>query len=158
MPALARNGDFWSGLVLAALGAYIVTAARAWAYMTEDGPGAGFFPMWYGSLMIVLSLVLVARSAWPRTAADAGPAVQAPIAWRSLARALVCWIAFVACIALMNVLGFTVSFALLTWFIIAFMARRPQRVAIAVAVGFAALFYAIFVFGLELTLPSGYLF
>ncbi|HEX4781178.1 MAG TPA: tripartite tricarboxylate transporter TctB family protein, partial [Usitatibacter sp.] len=67
MPALARNGDFWSGLVLAALGAYIVTAARAWAYMTEDGPGAGFFPMWYGSLMIVLSLVLVARSALRRT-------------------------------------------------------------------------------------------
>ena len=44
MAPLARNGDFWSGLVLAALGAYIVGQARAWDYMTEDGPGAGFFP------------------------------------------------------------------------------------------------------------------
>jgi len=154
MPPLARNGDFWSGLALAALGAYIVNEARAWPYMTEDGPGAGFFPIWYGSLMVVLSLVLVARSALKRPAAEE----RKPMRWRELARAVVCWLAFVACIALMNVAGFTASFALLTWFIIAFMARRPQRVAIPVAVGFAALFYLVFVVGLELTLPAGYLF
>ncbi len=155
MPALARNGDFCSGLALAVLGAFVVNEARAWPYMGEDGPGAGFFPMWYGSLMIVLSLVLVARSALRRPAADAAPA---PIRWRDLSRAFVCWLAFVACIVLMNVLGFAVSFALLTWFIIAVMARRPQRVAIPVAVGFAALFYVIFVVGLDVSLPSGYLF
>ena len=153
MPRLARNGDFWSGLALAALGAYIVVQARAWPYMTEDGPGAGFFPLWYGSLMVVLSLVLVVRSAMRRP-----PEEREPLRWRELARAFVCWLAFVASIALMNVLGFTVSFALLTWFIIAVMARRPQRVAIPVAVGYAALFYLVFVVGLELTLPSGYLF
>jgi len=154
MPALARNGDFWSGLALAALGAYIVSQARAWDYMTEDGPGAGFFPIWYGGLMVVLSLVLVARSVLRRPAAGE----PKPLRWRELTRALVCWVAFVACVALMNVLGFTVSFALLTWFIITFMAGRPQRVAIPVSVGFAALFYVVFVVALELALPSGYLF
>ncbi len=152
MPALARNGDFWSGLALAALGAYIVNEARAWTYMGEDGPGAGFFPVWYGSIMIVLSLVLVARSALR------APVAKAALRWRELGRAFVCWLAFVACIALMNVLGFTVSFALLTWFIIVFMAGRRQRVAIPIAVGFAALFYLVFVVGLELSLPAGYLF
>jgi putative tricarboxylic transport membrane protein len=154
MQPLARNGDFWSGLALAALGAYVVSQAMQWAYMTEDGPGAGFFPMWYGSIMVVLSLMLVGRSALRRPAAREA----APFRWHELSRAFVCWVAFVACIALMNVLGFTVSFALLTWFIIVFMAGRPQRVAIPVAVGFGALFYLIFVVGLELTLPSGYLF
>jgi hypothetical protein len=58
----------------------------------------------------------------------------------------------------MNVLGFAVSFALLTWFIIAFMARRSQLLAISVAVGGAALFYVLFVVLLEISLPTGYLF
>jgi putative tricarboxylic transport membrane protein len=154
MPALPRNGDFWSGLVLAALGAYIVNAARAWDYMSEDGPGAGFFPIWYGSLMIVLSLALVGGSVLKRAR---GPEAK-PVRWRDLGRALTCWAAFVASIALMNVLGFTVSFALLSWFVIAVMARRPQRVAIPVAVGGAALFYGLFVVALEISLPTGYLF
>lgn len=154
MRGLARNGDFWSALALAALGAYIVSQALQWAYMTEDGPGAGFFPLWYGSLMIVLSLVLVGQSVLRR----AGAPGSKPLKWREFARALTCWLAFVIAIVLMRVLGFTVSFALLTWFLIAFMARRPQRVAIPVALGFGALFYLVFVVGLELTLPAGYLF
>src|SRR5205085_10396822 len=56
----ARSGDFWSGLVLAALGSWIVSEARAWVYMGEDGPGAAFFPVWYGGSMIVRSLLLIA--------------------------------------------------------------------------------------------------
>ena len=39
MASLARSGDFWSGLALAALGTYIVSEARGWVYMGEDGPG-----------------------------------------------------------------------------------------------------------------------
>ena len=71
MASLLRSGDFWSGLVLAALGAWIVTEARGWSYMGEDGPGAGFFPLWYGGMMIVLSLVLVAGTVLKRRTARA---------------------------------------------------------------------------------------
>ena len=57
-----KTGDFWSGLALSALGVYIVIEARQWEYLTPDGPGAGFFPLWYGIAMIVLSAVLVVSS------------------------------------------------------------------------------------------------
>ena len=57
-----RRGDFFSGLALAALGTFVVAEALGWEYLTPDGPGAGFFPRWYGMAMIVLSLVLVVRS------------------------------------------------------------------------------------------------
>ncbi len=60
MSAFLRRADFWSGLALVALGAYIVREAWSWDYMGDDGPGPGFFPMWYGGAMIVLSLLLVA--------------------------------------------------------------------------------------------------
>ena len=52
MSSFTRKGDFWAGLVMAALGMFVVTQAYAWDYMTEDGPGAGFFPLWYGIAML----------------------------------------------------------------------------------------------------------
>jgi len=151
MRPLARGGDFWSGLALAALGAYIVAQARGWDYTTPDGPGPGFFPMWYGSLMVALALALVVRSALARTE-------HAKVRWHEVGRAIACWGAFAGSIALMNVVGFTVGFALLTWFLVAVMARRPQREAIVVAVAGAALFYGVFAWLLELSLPKGFLF
>jgi putative tricarboxylic transport membrane protein len=154
MGSLARSGDFWSGLALAALGTYIVSEARGWVYMSEDGPGAGFFPLWYGSAMIALSLVLVAGTVLKRNGATAA----ADFRWNDLGRALACWAAFVACVALMHVVGFVVAFALLTWFIIAVMARRPQRVALPVAIGGALVFYALFAMALDVSLPKGIFF
>ena len=154
MAGVVRRGDFWAGLLLAVLGTYVVVEARGWVYMGEDGPGAGFFPMWYGSAMIVLSLALVATTALKRA-----PQSKRSISpWQDLGRALACWAAFVACVALMPVAGFAISFALLTWFIVAVMARQPQLTAWAVAIGGSALFYAIFEIGLELSLPRGMLF
>ena len=154
MAGVVRRGDFWAGLLLAALGTYIVVEARGWVYMGEDGPGAGFFPTWYGSAMVVLSLALVATTALKRA-----PQSKRSISpWQDLGRALACWAAFVACVALMPIAGFAISFALLTWFIVAVMARQPQRTAWAVAIGGSALFYAIFEFGLDLSLPRGMLY
>ena len=152
MSSPARNRDFWSGLALAALGAYIVASARGWTYMGEDGPGPGFFPLWYGSLMVVLSLWLVASAVLKR--APAGD----PVPWADLRRALTCWLAFVAAIALMPLWGFFVSLALLTWFIVAVLSRQSQRVAIALALGGTATFYVLFALALDLALPRGLLF
>jgi len=151
---LARNRDLWSGLALAALGTYIVACARGWTYMGEDGPGPGFFPFWYGGLMVVLSVALVAGAVLRR----AHTAPPAPVAWPELRRAFACWAGFVASIAIMPWVGFFVSFALLTWFIVAVLARQTQRVAIPLAVGGAVLFYAVFQWALDLSLPSGSLF
>ena len=144
--------DFWSGLGLAALGTYIVASARGWTYMGEDGPGPGFFPLWYGSIMVVLSLWLVASAVLSRAPAGA------PIQWAELRRALTCWAAFVAAIALMSLWGFFVSLALLTWFIVAVLARKSQRVAITLALGGTAAFYVLFALALDLGLPRGLLF
>ena len=54
MIRLAR-GDVVSGAVLAGLGVFIVLEARRWEYLAPDGPGPGFFPMWYGIALIALS-------------------------------------------------------------------------------------------------------
>ena len=151
MRPFLRSGDFWSGLALAALGTYIVVQARGWVYMNEDGPGAGYFPLWYGALMIVLSLLLVAGSVLK-------PAKHAEVRWKDVSRALTCWAAFTVSVALMPVAGFAVSFALLTWFIVKVMCGERNRTALVVAIAGAAGFYALFELALDLSLPRGLLF
>jgi hypothetical protein len=154
MNAFTRKGDFWAGLALAALGIYIMSQAWGWNYMAEDGPGAGFFPRWYGGIMLVVSLFLVAG-----TVLKNDPnAKQKTLQWGELRRAMACWIALAICVATLKYVGFMIAFGLLTWFIIAIMFRRSQREALAYSVGGAVGFYALFSWGLELQLPVGTLF
>ena len=154
MNAFLRKGDFWAGLALAALGFYIMRQAWGWTYLAEDGPGAGFFPRWYGGIMLVVSLFLVAG-----TVLKNDPnARKSTFEWSELRRAMTCWAALALCVALLKYVGFMLAFGALTWFIIAIMFRRPQREALAYAVGGAVGFYALFSWGLELQLPVGTLF
>ena len=145
-----RRSDFWSGAALAALGAWIVSEATHWVYLGPDGPGAGFFPLWYGIAMVVLSLVLVVQSAFAGST-DASPK---PFAWNEIRRALACWCALVVSVALLKVVGFIASFALLSWFIVAAMFRRPQRQAWTIALGASVGLYLVFDLALGVTLPA----
>ena len=90
-----RTGDIVSGAVLAGLGVFIIVEARGWEYLGPDGPGPGFFPIWYGIAMLVLSLLLVGWSVRRTVAPESGGRVN----WREVGRALTTWAAFAACIA-----------------------------------------------------------
>ena len=146
-----RRADFWSGSVLAALGAWIVSEAQRWEYLGPDGPGAGFFPLWYGIAMVVLSAALVARSVLAKGVDES----RGPLAWAEIRRAFGCWCSLVASVALLKVVGFIASFALLSWFIVAVMFRQSQRLAWSIAFCAAVGFYLLFDVVLGVTLPTG---
>ena len=149
-----KSTDLWAGLALAALGIYIVVQAAGWEYKGPDGPGPGFFPLWYGIAMVALSGLLVVsgvRTRLRRTAAAGS------LQWVRIGRALLVWLAFTVSVALFGVLGFAVSFGLLCFFIVAVMYRRPLKVAAAVAVGSALCFYLVFPVALGVSLPMGVL-
>ena len=137
------GGDFWSGLALAGLGAYIVFEASRWEYIGNDGPGPGFFPLWYGIAMLALSLLLVI----------AGFRETQTVDWRGSSRALGMWAALVVAVAALKYAGFLISFAALTFFVARVMYRRPAGVAAGAAVAAAAVFYVIFPLALGVKLP-----
>ena len=130
----ARSADLWSGLVLGGLGAYISVTASRWEYLGQDGPGPGFFPLWYGIAMSVLSLVLVVSSLKTETRID----------WSDAPRALAAWGAFAVMCAAFKLIGFLPAFAMLTFFIVVVMYRRPLKVAAAVSAALTAGFYLLF--------------
>ena len=150
MKGVLRDGELISGALLAALGVYIFLQASAWDYYTADGPGPGFFPSWYGVAMVVLSLALVVSRL--RSAKAAGS-----IDWPSAGRALSTWAAFALAVALMAPLGFLLSFALLTFFVVVVVFKRPLVTAGATAVLTALGFYLIFPIALSIELPTGVL-
>lgn len=141
----AGSADLWSGLALGGLGAYIIAQASRWEYLGADGPGPGFFPLWYGIAIAALSLVLVLSSITGKN--------PEKVEWAGAGRALATWAAFAVCVALLKALGFLVCFAALTFFIVAVMFQRPLKIAAAVAACASAAFYLIFPLALGVALP-----
>ena len=148
--AFLKKGDVISGAVLAALGVFIITQARAWDYYTLDGPGPGFFPFWYGVAMVVLSLLLVLNAARAESDGEAKA-----VDWPGTGRAMTVWLAFALSVGLMDFLGFLISFALLAFFLVAVIFRRPVITAAVVAVTSALAFHLIFPVLLSVSLPIG---
>lgn len=135
--------------MLTGLGAYIVLEARQWEYLGPDGPGPGFFPMWYGLAMIALSLAVVATGL--RSRAGPGPAVN----WREVRWALAAWLGLAASAALLKPLGFLLTFALFTFFLVCVVYGRSAARAAVVAVCAALAFYLVFPMALGVDLPKG---
>jgi putative tricarboxylic transport membrane protein len=141
----AGNADLWSGLALGALAGYIIVQASGWDYMGPDGPGPGFFPLWYGVAMAVLSAALVVSSGLRGEPES--------VDWRGAGRAFAIWLALALSVAAFKLAGFVIGFAALSFFVVAVMYRRSLRVAAAVAVGLAAGFYVLFPLLLGVNLP-----
>jgi putative tricarboxylic transport membrane protein len=129
---------------------FIILEARRWEYLGPDGPGPGFFPVWYGIAMVALSLLLVATSLM-RPSGNAGKAVN----WREVGRAMLAWAGLALCVGLLKTLGFLLAFGLFTLFLVAVMYRRPLGTATVVAVGVCLGFYLLFPLALNVALPVG---
>ena len=145
-----KTGDIVSGAVLAGLGIFIIVEARGWEYVGPDGPGPGFFPLWYGVCMVALSVLLAATSLVQRASVPAQP-----VNWREVGRALTAWTGLALCVGLLKILGFLLAFGLFTFFLVAVMYRRPLGTAIAVSVGMPVGFYLLFPVALNVALPVG---
>ena len=144
-----KSADFWSGTVLAVLGAWIIFRAWQWEYLGIDGPGAGFFPVWYGIAMLVLALVLAISGL-----SKHGPTADS-IDWAGSRRALTAWAALAVAVASFWILGFVLGFGSLCFFMASVLYRQTLRTAATVAVLSAAGFYLVFSVALGVALPAG---
>jgi hypothetical protein len=100
--------------------------------------------------MVVLSLLLIVNSA--RADSDGE---SKGVDWPGTGRAMTVWLAFALSVGLMDFLGFLISFALLAFFLVAVIFRRPVITAAVVAVTSALAFHLIFPVLLSVSLPIG---
>src|SRR5262245_962236 len=145
------SGEVLAGLFLAALGTLILLPALSWDYISDTGPGPGFLPVWLGIVIIGLSSLLIFATLRKRSASNIASRESA----NKPARAFMSWFAIMVGAAFLTTLGFYVTFALLTAFLVLAMEKRSVLVAVAVAAGSAVGFYLIFSLALRIPLPSG---
>jgi len=144
------KGDLIAAGVLAGFGIYVIWVAAKLPYVSDVGPGPGFFPIWLGLGMVIFAAGLMSSSLTAR----ARKTDREGKSWRSLIRPLGGWLAVMAAIALLGRIGFVLSFVVLTLFLIVVLDRRSFFLAAGVAVGLAVAFHVIFVLALDVSLPK----
>ena len=145
------KGNLLAGACLAAFGLYVISIASALPYVSEVGPGPGFFPLWLGAGLLIFAscLMLSSFSSFTRESLSDSPI------WESSGRALAGWFGLMVAIALFGWISFSVGFVILTVFLIVALDRRPLLLSVGVGVGLAAVFHLLFVRALDVSLPAG---
>ncbi len=146
------KGNLISAVCLAAFGIYVISVAAKLAYVSEVGPGPGFFPLWLGILLVLFAAGLVFASLSTRQSEAKGKSPS----WSAAGRALAGWSALMVAIALLGSIGFALSFIVLTMILIVALDRRPALLAVGVGIGLAVAFHLIFVVALDVSLPKAF--
>ena len=136
---------------LAAFGIYVVYGGSKLSYVSEVGPGPGFFPFWIGIGFLLLGAYQMVLS---HSSARRHSGHVAPL-WSGSGRALGAWLGLAVAIALFRWIGFALGFVLLTIFLIVVWDRRPVGLACAIGAGLALAFYLLFEIALGVSLPAG---
>jgi putative tricarboxylic transport membrane protein len=146
-----NKGNLIAGACLAAFGIYVISVASKLPYVSEVGPGPGFFPLWLGiGLMIFASCLMFSFfSAFTKESPSDSPT------WEASGRALAGWVGLMVAIALFGWIGFSASFVILTVFLIVALDRRPFLLSVGVGIGLAVAFHLLFVMALDVSLPAG---
>ena len=137
---------------LAAFGGYVTRAGAKLSYVSEVGPGAGFFPFWIGIGLIVFSSYQIISFFF--AAPSQAPATGQP-GWYGSRRVWTGWLAIATTIFLFRWIGFAGSFVLLTLFYMVVLEQRPALHALAIGLALALVFQLLFVTALGVALPSG---
>lgn len=144
------KGNLTAGIALAGFGLYVISVAVRLPYVSDVGPGPGFFPLWLGIGLVLFASTLIFTSI---TSLRQDPTKETE-AWRLMARSLSGWLALMIAIALLGSIGFVASFIILTIFLTVALERRPALLALGVGVGLAVAFHLIFVVALDVSLPK----
>jgi len=155
-----KRPDLAAGLVLVGLGIYIIQQSRLLTYRDEFGPGPGLLPFWLGVLLTVLASCVVLSSLKGRFG-NGGIWGQTPPAdpifphspHSRISRALLAWLILIATVAALEVLGFFLSFGLLSFFLVYVIEQRSFSGAIAVSVAITLGFFLLFRVILPVPLP-----
>jgi putative tricarboxylic transport membrane protein len=146
-----RRADQITGIVMLVFSLAVMEGARRMPPSGTFGPGAGFLPFWLGLAMAALSIILLVSAT--RAPAPVGGRSPFPTGWKLLPiiEAIGGLAAF---IFLLETLGFLLSIALLTAFLLRVVEREGWGMTLAVAVANAGVLYVIFKMMLGVSLPK----
>lgn len=145
-----KRRDVVSGLALAILGLLVAQQSRSLTYSDEFGPGPGVLPLWLGLILSALAGCLVLFAAIRKGSEEPKEHSDVSVLSKFL-RVFPAWLALIATVAVLNVVGFVASLGLFTFFLVYWVERRSLKSAIVVSVAITVSF--VFVFRVILPVP-----
>ena len=148
-----RKVDMAVGIAVALVGAFSLTQALQLRFYEEGVPGPGFFPsllavtLIAGGLALVVTRLAKADSAFDRF--DLPSRIQAR-------RSGGVWIATLAAVLLVNLMGFFLAMVLLVAALLLGIERRRSLATVATIVVIPLLAYLLFAVLLQVPLPTGF--
>ena len=139
--------DFYAGLLLILVGAAFAIGATNYSFGSAIRPGPGYFPFGLGIILAILGAIVFVTS-FNRRCTDGDPIGHIP--WRPLLCVVGAILFFGAGITR---LGFVISFPLAIILTSYASAEFTWRGAILNALALTVASYAIFIWGLQLTIP-----
>ena len=139
--------DFVSGIALIVVGAAFAVGATNYNFGTSIRPGPGYFPFGLGIILAILGLVVLFE-AFTTKRKDGDPIGKIP--WRPL----LCIVGAIAFFGyFLPKLGFLISFPIMIIITSAGGSEFTWKDAVLNALILTAMSYAIFIYGLQLTIP-----
>jgi putative tricarboxylic transport membrane protein len=149
-----RRANQIAGIVGLAVAAYIIVVASKMTYTVEYSPGAGFFPLWLGIFLAVLSAALFIQAVSPRQKGVGQEESFLPEkAGRK--RTFLFFVVFALCIALMGRLGFLITSFLFALAFLVVVEKYSWLKGLITSLCMAAVLYLLFNTVLQVPLPKG---
>ena len=149
-----KNADQWSGLVLLIISGLICWGSLPLPYGNIHNPGPGFYPLWLGILLGVMSGALILKSVRQKGQQRSLRDILAEkVRWDKV---LFLLLALALYGYLMNILGFLLITILLMVFLLRFIEPQPWRSVITWTLVGSCGSYLIFEIWMKLRLPRGF--
>jgi putative tricarboxylic transport membrane protein len=143
-PPAGRVTDVVVALVVLALGLAAVAGSWALGVGTPRAPGTGTWPLLVSAVLVVLGVALLALAGRVHDAERFTPSTWLVVGGIAT---------MVAFVAVLEVIGFEIPAALLTFVWLRFLGRESWRLSVVTSLGVVAAFYVVFVGLLSVPIP-----
>jgi putative tricarboxylic transport membrane protein len=142
-----KRAETAAATIFMLLGVLVIKSSTALIYMTDIGPGPGFFPLWLGILLIFLGLILVVQNVISMRKNDQKTSeIEEPL-WPGVAGATRVGIVIFALLAvsfLITRIGFILSIFILISSLLYTLGK--QKISTTLIVAFSGSFGVYFLF------------
>jgi putative tricarboxylic transport membrane protein len=140
------------GVLLLIFSIWIITVSKDLVYTVEFSPGAGFFPIWLGISLLILSLILLLNS----TILKFDISEENPFPGKAaVLRIMLILGSLLASILLFEPLGFLITMFCLVAFLLFFLEKYRWYSSAMISAVMVLAIYGIFKVWLNVNLPLG---
>jgi len=149
------RADMIGGLLLSAFFGAALWEASSFQYGTEFAPGPGFAPVWLSAIGLCVSLMIAVHGMRAMRSGEDSEQAAPALEVRGLVRVALTLLGLVAMVLLVKPLGLVASILLFLLYLTLVVQRHGVASAVGASVGTVVFVYVVFVYFLDVPVPTG---